>query len=69
MFLIIVGYLFNDMVVVFDCVWENLCKYKKKDFKEVFNFLINEIFSWIVMILVIILFVLILLFVLGGDVI
>lgn len=67
--LIIVGYLINDIVVVFDCVWENLIKYKKKLLIEVLNLLVNEMLVWILMILGIILLVLIVLLVLGGDVI
>ena len=67
--LTIVGYSLNDTVVVFDRVWENLRKYKKKPLQEVLNLSINETLSRTVMTSVTTLLALIALFILGGDVI
>lgn len=67
--LIIIGYLFNDIVVVYDWICENFCKYKKKFFIELFDLLINEMLLWMIMIFVIMFLVLIVFYVFGGEVI
>lgn len=64
--LIIVGYLMNDIVVVYDCICENLCKYKKLLVEEVFNFLINDMFLCMILIFVIMLLVLFVFYFIGG---
>lgn len=38
--LMVVGYLFNDIIVVFDWICENFCKMCKEEFVEIMNSLI-----------------------------
>lgn len=68
-FLIVVGYLVNDFVVVFDCVCENLCRNWCVLFNELFNLSFNQMLFCIVFIFGMILFVVGMFYVFGGDVI
>lgn len=67
--LTIAGYSINDTVVVFDRVRENMRKYKKMEFAELFNLSINQTLSRTMMTSVTTLLALIALVVFGGEVI
>ena len=67
--LMIAGYSINDTVVVFDRVRENLRKYKKKAFADVFNLSINQTLSRTIITSVTTMLALIALWVFGGEVI
>lgn len=67
--LTIAGYSINDTVVVFDRVRENMRKYKKMEFAELFNLSINQTLSRTVMTSVTTLLALIALVAFGGEVI
>ena len=67
--LTIAGYSINDTVVVYDRVRENLRRYKKLPFAELFNMSINQTLSRTVMTSVTTLIALLALFFFGGDVI
>ncbi len=67
--LTIAGYSINDTVVVFDRVRENIRRYKKLEFGELFNKSINQTLSRTVMTSVTTLLALVALVVFGGDVI
>lgn len=38
--LVVIGYLFNDIIVVCDCICENFCKICKGEFVEIINILL-----------------------------
>ena len=65
----IAGYSINDTVVVFDRVRENLRKYKKKAFADVFNLSINQTLSRTIITSVTTMLALVALWVFGGEVI
>lgn len=67
--LTIAGYSINDTVVVFDRVRENIRRYKKLEFGELFNKSINQTLSRTVMTSVTTLLALLALVVFGGEVI
>lgn len=67
--LTIAGYSINDTVVVYDRVRENMRKYKKMEFAELFNLSINQTLSRTVMTSVTTLLALLALFFFGGEVI
>jgi len=67
--LMIAGYSINDTVVVFDRIREDLRKYKKKPFPEVFNMSINRTLSRTLMTSLTTLLALIALYIFGGEVI
>lgn len=67
--LMIAGYSINDTVVVFDRVRENLRKYKKKAFADIFNLSINQTLSRTIITSVTTMLALVALWVFGGEVI
>jgi len=67
--LTIAGYSINDTVVVYDRVRENIRRYKKLPFSELFNMSINQTLSRTVMTSVTTLIALLALFFFGGEVI
>ena len=67
--LTIAGYSINDTVVIYDRVRENMRKYKKMEFAELFNLSINQTLSRTVMTSVTTLLALAALYFLGGEVI
>lgn len=64
--LIVIGYFINDIVVVFDCIWEFLNNYMKSFKEEVINSVVNSMVSCMIIILLMILFVVVILFFFGG---
>jgi len=67
--LTIAGYSINDTVVIYDRVRENMRKYKKMEFTELFNLSINQTLSRTVITSVTTLLALFALYFLGGEVI
>ena len=67
--LTIAGYSINDTVVVYDRVRENMRKYKKMEFPELFNLSINQTLSRTVLTSVTTLLALLALVIFGGEVI
>lgn len=67
--LTIAGYSINDTVVIYDRVRENMRKYKKMEYSELFNLSINQTLSRTMMTSVTTLLALVALYFLGGEVI
>lgn len=67
--LIMLGFLVNDMVVVFDRLCENLIKFKNMLLIDVMNLICNEILLCMIMMVVMISIVLGVMLIFGGDVI
>lgn len=65
--LVVVGYLLNDIIVIFDWVCENFCVLCKVDLVENLNIFISQILLCIIVILVFMLLVIVVLLFFGGD--
>ncbi len=67
--LLVAGYSINDTVIIFDRIREELRKYKKMPYSELFNLAINKTLSRTIMTSLTTLLALIALYVFGGEVI
>ncbi|MGE4312683.1 MAG: protein translocase subunit SecF [Pseudobdellovibrionaceae bacterium] len=67
--MLVAGYSINDTVVVYDRIRENLRKFKKMPFKDLFNLSVNQMLSRSIMTSLTTVIVLVVLWLLGGEVI